>query len=85
MLAAITGLPAPEVQMPYALAWLAVGMENVIADACCIRAPAHPFEGVKMARHKMFFDASKAVRNWACRSRRSRTRWRARSNGSAKA
>ena len=62
MLADITGLPAPKVQMPYALAWLAVGVENVIADRILHRAPAHPFEGVKMARHKMFFDASKAVK-----------------------
>ena len=60
MLAEITGLPAPKVQMPYAAAYLAVGVENLIANALH-RAPAHPFEGVKMARHKMFFDASKAV------------------------
>lgn len=61
MLAEITGLPAPRVQMPYAVAWLAVGAENLIAEHILHRAPAHPFEGVKMARHKMFFDASKAV------------------------
>ena len=62
MLADITGLPAPRVQMPYALAWLAVGVENIVVDRIMGRAPAHPFEGVKMARHKMFFDASKAVK-----------------------
>ena len=62
MLAAITDLPAPKMKMPYALAWLAVGAENVVMDRLLNRAPAHPFEGVKMARHKMFFDASKAVR-----------------------
>ena len=62
MLAAITRLPAPKVQMPYAFAWLAVGMENVIVDRILHRAPAHPFEGVKMARHKMYFDPSKAVK-----------------------
>src|SRR5204863_8379262 len=62
MLAEITGLPAPRVQMPYAVAWLAVGIENVIAAHLLRRAPAHPFEGVKMARHKMVFDAAKAVR-----------------------
>ena len=62
MLATITGLPAPKVKMPYALAWLAVGAENMIMDRVLNRAPAHPFEGVKMARHKMFFDASKAVK-----------------------
>lgn len=62
MLADITGLPAPKVQMPYAVAWLAVGIENIIATRLLRRAPAHPFEGVKMARHRMFFDPGKAVR-----------------------
>jgi dihydroflavonol-4-reductase len=62
LLAEITGLPAPRVRMPYAAAWLAVGIENLVADRILRREPAHPFEGVKMARHRMFFDASKAVR-----------------------
>ncbi|HZP84877.1 MAG TPA: hopanoid-associated sugar epimerase [Chthonomonadaceae bacterium] len=62
LLADITGMPAPKARMPYAVAWLAVGVENIIAERLLHRAPAHPFEGVKMARHKMFFDASKAVR-----------------------
>jgi dihydroflavonol-4-reductase len=61
MLAAITGLPAPRVKLPYMVAWCAVGMENVITAGLLRRPPAHPFEGVKMARHKMFFDASRAV------------------------
>jgi dihydroflavonol-4-reductase len=62
LLAEITGLPAPKIQMPYAVAWAAVGLENLVAERILHRAPAHPFEGVKMARYKMFFDASKAVR-----------------------
>jgi len=62
LLADITGLPAPKVQMPYGVAWLAVGIENLIVGGLLRRAPAHPFEGVKMAKHKMFFDPSKAVR-----------------------
>ncbi len=62
LLADITGLPAPKVQMPYGVAWLAVGIENIIVSGLFRRTPAHPFEGVKMARHKMFFDPSKAVR-----------------------
>ena len=62
LLAEITGLPAPKVQMPYGVAWLAVGLENMIVSGLLRRTPAHPFEGVKMARHKMFFDPSKAVR-----------------------
>jgi dihydroflavonol-4-reductase len=62
MLAEITGLPAPRVRLPYAAAWLAVGVENLFAEHILRRAPAHPFEGVKMARHTMYFDAAKAVR-----------------------
>ena len=62
MLAAITGRPAPKVRLPYAAAWVSVGLENVIADRILHRPPTHPFEGVRMARHRMFFDASKAVR-----------------------
>ena len=62
LLADITGLPAPKVQMPYGVAWLAVGIENLIVSGLLRRTPAHPFEGVKMAKHKMFFDPSKAVR-----------------------
>ncbi len=61
MLAAITGQPAPKVRMPYPVAYIAVGVENLAANLLG-KAPTHPFEGVKMARHKMFFDASKAVR-----------------------
>ncbi len=61
MLAAITGQRAPRVRMPYAAAWAAVGIENAIVGGLLRREPAHPFEGVKMARHRMFFDASKAI------------------------
>jgi dihydroflavonol-4-reductase len=62
ILSQITGKPAPKVQIPYGVAWLAVGMENLVVDRILRRAPAHPFEGVKMAKKRMFFDASKAVR-----------------------
>ncbi|MCW3051497.1 MAG: hopanoid-associated sugar epimerase [Chthonomonadales bacterium] len=62
LLADITGLSAPKVQMPYGVAWMAVGIENLIVSGLLRRTPAHPFEGVKMAKHKMFFDPSKAVR-----------------------
>lgn len=61
MLEAITGIPAPRVRMPYFVAYMAVGIENLIADKLLHRAPAHPFEGVKMAKYQMFFNPSKAV------------------------
>ena len=62
MLAEITGLPAPTVKMPYPVAYIAVGLENIAANLLR-KPPTHPFEGVKMAKHKMFFDASKAFRD----------------------
>lgn len=62
MLAAITGRSAPRIRLPYGVAWLAVGIENLVAEHVLHKAPAHPFEGVKMARHTMWFDAAKAVR-----------------------
>jgi dihydroflavonol-4-reductase len=62
MLAQITGRSAPRIRLPYAVAWCAVGAENLIATRLLRRAPIHPFEGVKMARYKMYFDAGKAVR-----------------------
>ncbi len=59
-LANISGSPAPRVRIPYAVAFAAVGLENVAARVSG-RAPAHPLDGVRMARHPMFFDASRAV------------------------
>ncbi len=61
-LSQITGVPAPKIQIPYPVAYLAVGLEQIFTTQVLRRAPAHPFEGVKMAKHRMFFDASKAVR-----------------------
>jgi len=60
-LAQITGIPAPKVQIPYPVAYLAVGAESLFVTKVLRRTPAHPFEGVKMAKYRMFFDASKAV------------------------
>jgi dihydroflavonol-4-reductase len=62
LLAEITGIPAPKIKMPYGVAYVAVGIENIIATKLLRRAPTHPFEGVKMAKYRMFFDPSKAVR-----------------------
>ncbi len=62
MLSDITGRRVPRFQLPYAAAWTFVGIENIVTAGLLRREPAHPFEGVKMARHRMFFDASKAVR-----------------------
>jgi dihydroflavonol-4-reductase len=60
-LADITGRPAPKVEIPYALAWSA-GWVSTSWASVTGSEPGIPLEGVRMARKKMFFDASKAVR-----------------------
>jgi dihydroflavonol-4-reductase len=61
-LADITGLPAPRVRLPYAVAWTAGAVSTAVANWVTHRPPAVALEAVKMARRRMFFDASKAVR-----------------------
>ncbi|MCC7374989.1 MAG: NAD-dependent epimerase/dehydratase family protein [Verrucomicrobiales bacterium] len=61
MLAEITGVPAPTWQVPYGLAWFGAVMNEGIS-AVTGKAPKAPIAGVRMARYKMFFDPSKAIR-----------------------
>ncbi|MGH7815076.1 MAG: hopanoid-associated sugar epimerase [Candidatus Binataceae bacterium] len=59
-LAAISGLPAPKIRIPYAVAFgFALGAEAV-ARTITHRAPRASLTEVRMARHRMFFDSSKA-------------------------
>jgi dihydroflavonol-4-reductase len=60
-LADIAGLPPPRVRLPYAVAWTAGAVSTAFARVTG-RPPAVPLEAVRMARHRMFFDAGKAVR-----------------------
>lgn len=62
MLAEMTGLAAPTVQIPYALAWTAGMMDTFFEGYLLGRQPQVPIEGVRMAKKKMFFDADKARR-----------------------
>ena len=61
MLSGIVGRPAPRVRMPY---WVADGasLASHAAAAVLRSEPAIPLDAVRMARKKMFFDPSKAVR-----------------------
>jgi dihydroflavonol-4-reductase len=60
LLAAMTGIAAPRMRVPYALAWLAAaGMEGVAR--LTRRAPRVPLTAVRMARKRMYFSAAKAV------------------------
>jgi dihydroflavonol-4-reductase len=61
MLAELLGRPAPRLRLPYAMAWVA-GACSTAAAEITRRPPAIPLEAVRMARRRMFVDASKAVR-----------------------
>ena len=61
MLAAITGLPSPWVRLPHTVA-LVFGHADQLLSRLLDRPPRIPLEGVRMARHKMFVDGSKAQR-----------------------
>ncbi len=60
-LAALTGLPAPRRRVPHWLP-LAAGALDTGLSRLTGRPPRVPLEAVKLARHRMFFDAAKAVR-----------------------
>jgi dihydroflavonol-4-reductase len=57
----ITGLPAPGLRLPHFVP-LAVAAVDTVVSGALGRAPRVSLESVRMARHRMFFDASKAVR-----------------------
>jgi len=61
-LAKITGLSAPRLKIPHGLA-LGVAYFNTAFSRLIGREPQIPVEGVKIARHMMFVDASRARRD----------------------
>lgn len=62
MLSVVTGLPAPKVRIPYGLAYAVGAIDTLIEGYLLGKTPQVPIEGVRMARKKMYFDASKAQR-----------------------
>lgn len=60
-LSKITGLPAPRLKIPHGLA-LGVAYANTLFSRMIGREPGIPVEGVKIARHMMFVDCSRAQR-----------------------
>ncbi|MDE3154132.1 MAG: NAD-dependent epimerase/dehydratase family protein [Acidobacteriota bacterium] len=60
-LAALTGRKAPRVRLPYGVA-LAAGYASEAVSRLTGREPRVPLDGVRMARHRMFVDCSKATR-----------------------
>ena len=61
-LARITGLPAPRLKIPHTLA-LGVAYAETAFSRLLGREPQIPVEGVKIARHLMFVNCSKAQRD----------------------
>ena len=62
ILAKITGLSAPKHKIPHGLA-LTAAYASTIFSRLMFREPGIPVEGVKIARHKMFVDCSRAQRD----------------------
>ena len=60
-LSKITGLPAPSFRMPYGLALCAAAVDSFVSRFSG-NPPRVPWEGVRMARHKMYVSTAKAQR-----------------------
>jgi dihydroflavonol-4-reductase len=60
----IPGAPenAPEIRVPYSMAWLTGWLSTGYADWVSKKPPSVPLEAVKMSKRFMFFDSAKAVR-----------------------
>jgi dihydroflavonol-4-reductase len=67
-LAGVTEIGSPRIKVPHWVAETYARMENFWSINIARREPDVPLEGVKMSRHKMWFDASKAVRDLGLRS-----------------
>jgi dihydroflavonol-4-reductase len=61
VLAGITGLPAPRVRLPHLVPLAAAAVEERLARLRR-RPPRLSLEAVRLARHRMFFDSGRAVR-----------------------
>jgi dihydroflavonol-4-reductase len=61
VLAEVADVPAPRMQVPYALA-LTAAYANEAISALTGKPPKAPLAGVRMARYKMFFNPAKAIR-----------------------
>lgn len=57
----VTGRRPPRFKIPYGVAYLAGAVSTMWADAVTKREPGVPLNGVKMAKHRMFFDPSRAI------------------------
>jgi dihydroflavonol-4-reductase len=60
-LSKVTGLSRRPVRLPFSVAFLAGALDTVIEGKLLGREPFIPVEGLRVARHPMFVDCSKAV------------------------
>ncbi len=60
-LADVTGMSAPRVRLPYGLAMTLAQVDHLLSVKLLSKQPRIPLAGVRMARHPMYFDGSKAV------------------------
>ena len=66
-LAGMTEIASPKMKVPHWVAETYARLENAWSINIARREPDVPLESVKLARHKMWFDASKAVRELGLR------------------
>ena len=57
----VSGVPAPKMRIPYAVA-LAAAYLNEASSCITHKPPRAPLAGVRMAKYKMFFNPAKAIR-----------------------
>ncbi|MBP6942055.1 MAG: NAD-dependent epimerase/dehydratase family protein [Syntrophorhabdaceae bacterium] len=61
LLARLTGEKPPRWKLPYIPVLCIAFIDQAFSKLCGRKTPAIPLDGVRMARHYMFFDCSKAV------------------------
>jgi dihydroflavonol-4-reductase len=62
LLSRVTGVPAPRVKLPWQAILPLAHANRWIADVLTHRPPRIPLEGVRMAKYRMHYDCSKALR-----------------------
>jgi dihydroflavonol-4-reductase len=62
ILSTLSGRPMPRVRLPHVVPYMAALADSLVSRILR-REPRIPLEGVRMARHKMFVDSSKAARD----------------------
>ena len=65
LLEQVSGVKAPRRRIPYTVAYLAACVSELVSRTITHKAPFVTLAGVKLSRQRMFFDATKAVRDLA--------------------